>query len=428
MRSAKRQRGAAMLLLVIAGAALLGVVGLALDASHLGYMKARLQATVDAMALSAAKRLDQVGEPSAACDAALQTMIDNEEDFRELSDASPPSISCAADPWFTIEYSASAVPFVSGSTPARYVRVRIAGLETGASLSRVLGFGTLEVTASAIAGPSASVAELCSLLPVAVCGSNTPPYYGFTPGNVYVLKGRKNESDGTNFGDFHLLRPDDPNQDDGTLKLRQTFAGGFAECRLISSSGPPVPTVRIKPGANTGPVAQGVNARFDEYKPSGQLDPAQFPPDVLIVEPSPLLTVNNAGVIRQGSTIITEGSQIVGSDGATNLRQSYLARLAQGPSAYDIAPLPAPGRGALLRREVAVPIANCSAPIDTNALPIIGAGCFFLSQRMTDGGGESTLFGEFLTDCEAAGRPGSGGGTGGPYVIQLLRDPGSNDS
>lgn len=428
MRSSTRQRGAAMLLLVLAGAALLGVVGLALDASHIGYMKARLQATVDAMALSAAKRLDQVGTTSAACNAALATLEDNEQDFRELRDARPSSISCAGDPWFVIEYSASAAPFVSGSTPARYVRVRIAGLETGASLARVLGFGTLEVTASAVAGPSAPVAELCNLLPVAVCGNDTSPYYGFTPGNVYVLKGKKNNSDGTNFGDFHLLRPDDPSQDDATLKLRQTFAGGFAECRLIDSGGPTVPTVRVKPGANTGPVAQGVNARFDEYKPSGQLDPAQFPPDVLTVEPSPLLTIDNSGVIRQGSIIITQGSQILGSDGVINLRQSYLDRLARGPSAYDIAPLPVPGRGALLRREVAVPIANCTAPIDTNALPILGAGCFFLSQRMSDGGSESTLFGEFLTDCEAAGRPGSGGGTGGPYVIQLFRDHRSTDS
>lgn len=428
MRSPCRQRGAAMLLLVIAGAVLLGVVGLALDASHLGYMKARLQATVDAMALSAAKRLDQVGTTSAACDAALQTLLANEQDFQELSDARPPTISCSGDSWFVIEYSASVAPFIAGSTPARYVRVRISGLETGASLARVLGFDTLEVAASAVAGPSAPVAYLCNLLPVAVCGVNTPPYFGFEPGRLYVLKGKKSLEDGTNFGDFHLLRPDDPTQDDQPLKLRQTFAGGFAECRLIAGSGPPSPTVRIKPGANTGPVAQGLNTRFDEHKPLGELDPARYPPDVLIIEPDPALKVDNAGVIRQGSTAITYGSQVNGPSGVPNLRQSYLDRLAQGPSAYNIPPLPPPGRGALLRREVAVPIADCTAPIDTNALPILGAGCFFLPQRMADGSSDSTLFGEFLQDCEAAGRPGSGGGTGGPYVIQLFRDPGSSDS
>lgn len=428
MRSPFRQRGAAMLLFVIAGIALLGVVGLALDASHLGYMKARLQSTVDAMALSAAKRLDQVGTTSAACEAALETLLANEQDFRELRNVRPSPLSCTGNSWFTIEYSTTAAPFVVGSTPARYVRVRISGLETGASLSRVLGFNLLEVAASAVAGPSAPVAYLCSLLPVAVCGVNTPPYFGFEPGKLYVLKGKKTPDEGTNFGDFHLLRPEDPADDDQTLKLRQTFAGGFAECRLIASSAPPLPTVRIKPGANTGPVAQGVNARFDEYKPSGQLDATRFPPDVIIAEPVPLLQVDNGGVIRQGSTAITYGSEVKGPGGVANLRQSYLDRLAQGPSAYDIAPLPAPGRGALLRREVAVPIANCASPIDQNALPIIGAGCFFLPQRMVDGGSESTLFGEFLQDCEAAGRPGSGGGVGGPYVIQLFRDARSSDS
>jgi hypothetical protein len=410
MRSVKRQRGAAMLLLVIAGAALLGVVGLALDASHLGYMKARLQATVDAMALSAAKRLDQVGEPSAACDAALEIMDANAEDFRELSDASPPSISC--------EYSASAVPFVSGSTPARYVRVRIAGLETGASLSRVLGFGTLEVTASAIAGPSASVAELCSFLPVAVCGSNTPPYYGFTPGNVYVLKGKKNLQEGKELGDFHLLVP---GNDEG--KLRQAFAGGYADCQAVPSQDVPINT-----GAKTGQVTQGVNTRFNEYKPSGQLDDKDYPPDVLIIEPRPLLKVDKFGTIQQGSNpdpIIT-GREIIVNEGVKDLRKTYLDRL-KNPQDYDIPPLPAPGRGVLLRREVAVPIADC-ATLSGSSVNLIGAGCFFLLQKMGDGANASTLFGEFLTDCEAAGRPGSGGGTGGPYVIQLLRDPGSNDS
>lgn len=423
-----RQRGAAMLLLVIAGAALLGIVGLALDASHLGYMKARLQATVDAMALSAAKRLDQVGSTSAACEAALQTLQANEQGFRELRDSRPADINCANPSWFSIEYSASVAPFVAGSTPARYVRVGIAGLETGASLSRVLGFSTLEVAASAVAGPSAPLAYLCSLLPVAVCGINSPPNYGFEPGRLYVLKGKKTETEGTNFGDFHLLRPDDPTQDDQTLKLRETFAGGFAECRLVAGGGSQSPTVRIKPGANTGPVAQGVNTRFDNYTPAGQLDPARFPPDVIVVEPSPALRVDSGGVIRQGAEVITSGHQIVAADGVSNLRQSYLERLSRGPSAYDIAPLPAPGRGALLRREVAVPIADCTPPINTSALPVLGAGCFFLPQRMSDGGSESTLFGEFLQDCEAAGRPGLGGGSGGPYVIQLFRDRRSTDS
>ena len=53
----KSQRGSALLLIVISAVTLIGIVGLALDASHLGYMKARLQSTVDAMALAAASAI-----------------------------------------------------------------------------------------------------------------------------------------------------------------------------------------------------------------------------------------------------------------------------------------------------------------------------------------------------------------------------------
>ncbi|NBP09104.1 MAG: hypothetical protein EBU76_11690, partial [Gammaproteobacteria bacterium] len=80
----KSQRGSALLLIVISAVTLIGIVGLALDASHLGYMKARLQSTVDAMALAAAKRLDETGSTTSACEAARTTLLENAEGFREL--------------------------------------------------------------------------------------------------------------------------------------------------------------------------------------------------------------------------------------------------------------------------------------------------------------------------------------------------------
>ena len=415
----RRQRGSALLLVLIAAATLIGVAGLALDASHLGYMKARLQSTVDAMALAAAKRLDEVGTTTAACEAARTTLLDNAQGFRELTDALPPTISCPGSPWFEIQFSATASPFTAGSSPARYVRVRIAEVKTGASLARALGFVDLAVAASAMAGPSAPLERLCSLLPIAVCGNPTPPYFGFEPGRVYLLKGKQDAKDGTAFGDFHLLRPD-ASQDtqDG---LRRNFAGGFGSCVLIGG-GPPLPTIRIKPGSNVGPVAQGVNARFNIYIPAGQLNPAEYPPDVLTGEPNPLVNVDSSGALLQGTRTIVYGTDVAGRN-----RSDYLTRLAQG-GPYDQTPLPAPGTGAFLRREVAVPIADCTSPINQNALPIRGGGCFFLLQRMTSGSSESRLIGEFLPNCEAAGRPGPNPGGGGPYVIQMFRDPASNDS
>ena len=55
----KRERGAVMVLFVIALVAIIGAAGLALDSGHTMLNKTRLQNTVDAAALSGAKTLDQ---------------------------------------------------------------------------------------------------------------------------------------------------------------------------------------------------------------------------------------------------------------------------------------------------------------------------------------------------------------------------------
>lgn len=421
----KTQRGSALLLIVIAALTLIGVVGLALDASHLGYMKARLQSTVDAMALAAAKRLDETGSTSSACDAARTVLLANAQDFRELQMVLPSSIVCPGATWFQIQYSASVTPFNAGTTPASYVRIRIAEVNTRPSLARALGFfGDLTVTASAIAGPSAPVERLCSLLPIAVCGDSAAPapYFGYEPGRLYALKGKTNTSQGGAFKDYYFLDPDRLVGGQAYPDLRRNFAGGFGSCLVVGSPD----LVPLKTGVNIGPVRQGVNTRFDEYGgAAGQVTPGEFPPDVLIGEPAPLLTVDVAGALRQGSTVITYGSQVAGRN-----RKDYLDHLAMGPSGYDIAPLPAPGRGALLRREVAVPIAQCPPENQGSGkgVRIRGAGCFFLIQKMSSGGSESDLIAEFIPNCEAAGRPGPNPGGGGPYVIQMFRDPTSKDS
>jgi Flp pilus assembly protein TadG len=57
--SSRRQRGVALPLVVIGLVAMLALVGLALDTSHALTNKTRLQNTVDAAALAAAKAYDQ---------------------------------------------------------------------------------------------------------------------------------------------------------------------------------------------------------------------------------------------------------------------------------------------------------------------------------------------------------------------------------
>ena len=82
--SRHRQRGVALVLIVVGLLAVLAMAGLALDASHMGYNKARLQSAVDAAALSAAKVLDQTNNTADATAAAQATFNANAAAFPEL--------------------------------------------------------------------------------------------------------------------------------------------------------------------------------------------------------------------------------------------------------------------------------------------------------------------------------------------------------
>src|SRR6185437_13756806 len=125
------QRGAAMVLLVIAMAALILMAGLALDAGHMMLSKARLQNTVDAAALAAAKILDETDSTPLATAAALQAFGLNASDAgnRELSNSYN-----SGSILVTVQYSSAMPPFTPGSATGPYVRV----IATGFSLASTL--------------------------------------------------------------------------------------------------------------------------------------------------------------------------------------------------------------------------------------------------------------------------------------------------
>jgi hypothetical protein len=409
LHSRRRERGSALILVVIAAAALIGIAGMALDASRLGYMKARLQSVVDAMALAAAKRLDETGSPDAACEAARQSLIANAQGFKELAEALPSPPTCGD---IDIRYS-SVIPFdTTQAGAARYVRVAIDDMATGASLAQALGFTTLEVSASAIAGPSAPLAEVCSVLPIAVCEEGSKPYFGFEPRRVYALQKNDKKSGGSDPNDalinFHLLELEGP----GARLLREALAGGYDKCLTVGEKEP------IKEGENVGPFEEGINTRFNIR--SSNLPLSNYPPDVLWRGTDPPISVAANGTLRQGSKPLVWGSDVTLPN-----RDFYVDRLKNG-GPYDSPPRPE-GDGVFLRREVAVPVGDCKK-IDNGEIPLIGTVCFFLLQKVGKGEKNSQLFGEFLQDCAAAGTPGPNPGTGGPYVIQLFRDPSSSDS
>ena len=385
-----RERGVVMIVVVASLLAVLAMAGLAIDVSHTLSTKARLQSVVDAAALAGAKVLDQTGSTAQASAAVLTNVSANAQSFPALRDSGISPV---------IEFAEAASPFTPGGVSPRFVRVRIESLPVTASLIRVLGIDALDVRASALAGPSPPLEEVCNVLPVVVCGDSATAPFGYTPGNVYALKGGNSGLGSSNYGLIRL-------GGSGSSVVRTNLAGGFAQCLEVGQ------IVNTQPGNVTGPTAQGLNTRFNRYA-GGGMNADDYPPDVVTREPSPALRLNGSGQIRQGGTVITSAAQLDYN------HSIYESQVAAGN--YTHQPRPA-GNAVFGRREVVVPIANCTVP-----QPVIrGFGCFFLLQQVERGNGD--IFGEFIEDCEAGGRPGSNPGTGGPYIIQLYRDPASADS
>jgi Flp pilus assembly protein TadG len=407
------QRGAALILVVIGMAAILGVVGLALDTGHAMLNKTRLQNSVDAAALAAAKVLDQTADEAlaeAAANAMFATNAGNAGN-REIGDA-----YASGDIDVTVEFSSTLNPFTPGSTPAAYVRVRALGFTMPAWFSAVVGVTEKGAGASAVAGPSPTINQACNLMPMMVCGDPAAgaPLFGYTPNEPEVLKSSTTNGNWqVGPGNFQLIRL---GGGQGGAVVREAMAGGFDACMATGDM------IETEPGNTVGPVVQGFNTRFGQYL--GPLNGTQstYPPDVVVQQPIPPLDYNSAtDTITQSGAPITDSSQI---DFNYN---DYAARVES--QQYDYQPAPN-GYGAFQRREVAVAIGDCSSTTNGQGeVALLGFGCFFLLQAAQQQGNESHIYGQFLEDCRAGGMPGpEPSEIPGPYVIQLFRDYSSNDS
>ena len=193
-----RQGGIVMVMVTIALVALIAMAGLAMDTGDLMLNKARLQNAVDAAALSGAKTLDDTHNITDAEADARSTLSNN------VQGAGSEYLGTAMDAGgtVTVQFSNTLIPFVPGSTPEKYVRVRVTGVPLTTFLLQVVGFNDKRVSASAVSGPSAGAATgpgappVCNIAPMMVCGdpsnhhpeADPPVMYGYTVGTVEVLK------------------------------------------------------------------------------------------------------------------------------------------------------------------------------------------------------------------------------------------------
>ena len=144
----RRQGGAVTILFVVGMIAIVAMAGLALDGGHVMLNKTRLQNAVDAAALSGAKELDLTSDIVRARDAAVLAFGTNGSSAgnSELGEA---YTSGTID--IEIQFSATLNPFVPGTSPAEYVRVRARNFRMPAWFANVVGITEKTVAATAVA-------------------------------------------------------------------------------------------------------------------------------------------------------------------------------------------------------------------------------------------------------------------------------------
>jgi Flp pilus assembly protein TadG len=408
-----REHGAVLVLFAAGLLTILGIAGLAIDGSHQMLNKARLQGSVDAAVLAAAKTLDETANLAAARDAA-QAMFDANADDAGNREMNAANISV------TTTFSAASNPFVAGSYVTGekgYVRVVATGFSMQVWLISLLGVNDKTVSASAVAGPSPTINYSCNLVPLVICGDPTDPpteggnsFWGYQNEGVHVLKSSSDGESEIGPGNFQLARLDGSGAND----IRNALAGGYSGCTFTEDS---VPT---EPGNTVGPVTQGLNTRLNKY--SGPVSPIDYPPDVVTTQQQNELEYDG----ETGEITLDNGQTIVhdASDLDFNFAD-YEAEVAA--MNYDVTPA---AGGQFDRRSMPVILGDCStAGSGATTIDVLGVGCFFLLQEAKQKGNENEIFGEFASECSIPGFAGPAPTViPGPYVIQLYNDTLNRDS
>lgn len=431
-RSRRSQRGAVAVLVAIAMGALIMAAGLALDMGHVFLNKTRLQNTVDAAALAAAKSLDENGNTDLARQEALQAFASNAAATgnAELATAYDSGEGGEGDIQVTVEFSETLPPFDTGALNGPYVRVRATGFVLPPWLARVGGILEKRVAASAVAGPRIlnSGSVVCNVAPMMVCGDPAAGgSWGYTNNAPQVLKKGAGGQSEVGPGNFQLIQLGGP----GAAIVRQSMAGSYSACLAGGT------TIQTQPGVEAGPVAQGLNTRFGDYRGPMSNAQATYPPDVIVDAQEPALRAVErvARDPSQGYDIYQDTNRI-DADNIADLLYDYDEYVVdlEDPENYDYDPINeggTPGEGgAFGRRVLAVPVGDCTGTVGgSGSVPLLGFACFFLLAPAEQQGSNAFVYGQFVEDCAVTGTPGPNPvANNGPAIIQLYRDPASNDS
>ncbi len=277
----KQERGSVLATSAIAMLSVLLAVGLGIDISRLYLSKTELQNAADAAALAGVSGLNGGGPGiTEAVDRAVTAM--NKYDFNKTGVSFPRgNVEFAVN--LEGDYMSEGQAFLS-PTNIRFVRVRTPEEPVGISFAAFLLGSSRNLSATAIAGYSVPLNQICPWLPAFVLDIPDNP---ITAGNTYTF--RLEGGDHVSPGNYQLLAP----MHSGGSGDREGMANGVNWCVSVGQE------VQTKPGVTAGAIRQGVNTRFDIY--AAGMDPALSPPDENIAENIPYSDYRDKIVVKSPS-------------------------------------------------------------------------------------------------------------------------------
>ncbi|MBS9933405.1 pilus assembly protein TadG-related protein [Vibrio alginolyticus] len=427
------QKGITLVLVSLVLLILLGAAAFGIDLNHQVLNKTRLQNAVDSAALAAAVVADERTDTANLSERlALATQAANDAlTHFAASDGNQEMVFGVGGGQVSVTFSndnqtfGEAGTFTLGTDGDIYIRVAVSDVPLTQYLSFIFGFDKA-VSASAVAGPSADIISTCNVSPVAMCGdvasaelawgyvpASNPDYNGDVDRNadtIHVLKPSGHKDGGIGAGNYHLL-----DFGSGKNTVREMLAGDTDECLTVGD------LVTTETGKGTGPVAQGLNTRFDGGKPKEGITSDKY------IEESNVTYENYQQQYQDAE------------DPAVDNDAFYYADYVEGLAACTGGSGTCKSQyyredGKTDRRVLRVPIVRCdTAPKKGGKmdLEVLGIGCFFVTQQVQNKGNESEIYGQFLEDCTV-----KNASTGvdpdddgiGPYKIVLYKDPLSGGS
>jgi len=400
------------------------MAALVFDGGHLILNKGKLQNLVDTAALHAAKEVGDGGTQDEVRQAVVDILrlnfahSDNHElyDAIDISNSNINTTSNNITTQLTVDFSLRPDPFVvTTDEDAEYVMVSISQVNLDNFLADVMNFNK-QVSAAAVAGPSTHLEECFDdLVPLVVCANDTSSdTYGFTQGELHVMKMGSTGSSSIGPGNFQLIRLDGAN---GANDIKKALAGEVdgESCFSLGTNNGSVPT---EPGNKVGPVSDGLNTRMGNWPNGNTLNEDDHPRDTDTCE-GPHIELNAAGDDLEADAELKRYSY-------TSYDENNMS--CSSPAIMGDIDTTSPALSG--RRILNVVIGNCTGETNgQNDLDYLGVACFFLTQTTEHTGPGSYVVGEFIEACAAEGSPsGDAVDEDGLYKYVLYHVIGSSNS